>query len=48
MELRAKEQLEIDAWRDSPTEAPGVDSVENLVNKLADAPVFLEIGRAHV
>jgi len=46
MELAAKEQLEINAWRDSPTEAPGVDSIENLVNKLTDAPVFLEaLGR---
>ena len=47
MELHAKEQLEIDAWRDSPTEAPGVDSVENLVNKLTDAPVFLEAFERH-
>jgi len=47
MELHAKEQLEIDAWRDSPTEAPGVDSIENLVNKLTDAPVFLEAFARH-
>src|SRR5262245_30991970 len=47
LELAAKEQLEIDAWRDSPTEAPGVDSIENLVNKLTDAPVFLEALARH-
>src|SRR5262249_2119080 len=47
MELEAKEQLEIDAWRNSPTEAPGVDSIENLVNKLTDAPVFLEALARH-
>ena len=48
MELHAKEQLEIDAWRDSPTEAPGVETIKNLVNKLTDAPVvFLEAFERH-
>ena len=47
MELSTKEQLEIDAWKNSPTEAPGVDSVENLVNKMTDAPVFMEAFERH-
>src|SRR5258705_5668100 len=42
LDLSAKEQMEIRAWRDSPTENPHSDSPENLVNKLGDAAVFLE------
>ena len=46
VDLATKEQMEIDAWRDAPTESPESDSVENLVNKLSDAQVFLEgLGR---
>lgn len=47
MELAAKERLEIDAWRNSLHESPESDSVENLVNKLTDAPVFLEAVERH-
>jgi SAM-dependent methyltransferase len=47
VELQTKEQLEIDQWRNSPTDAPGLDSIENLVNKLTDAPVFLEAFERH-
>ena len=46
VDLATKEQMEIDAWRDSPTEAPETDTVENLINKLSDAQVFMEcLGR---
>ncbi|HEY8519621.1 MAG TPA: class I SAM-dependent methyltransferase [Gammaproteobacteria bacterium] len=36
-----KERIEIEYWRDSPTEAPGVDSLDNLINKLGEARIFL-------
>jgi SAM-dependent methyltransferase len=48
LDLASKEQLEIDAWRLSETERPSADSIDNLINKLTDAPVLLEgIGRHH-
>jgi hypothetical protein len=46
LELQKKEELEIAAWKNSATEAPGVDSLENFVNKATDAAVFMEaVGR---
>ncbi|HEX7000000.1 MAG TPA: class I SAM-dependent methyltransferase [Gammaproteobacteria bacterium] len=36
-----KERIEIEYWRDSPTEAPGVDSLDNLINKLGEARILL-------
>src|SRR3954466_8708770 len=46
VDLSRKEQLEIDAWRLSKTERPTADTVDNVINKLTDAPVLLEgIGR---
>jgi len=47
LDLASKEQLEIDAWRLSETENPSADSVDNLINKLTDAPVLLEGIRRH-
>ncbi|MCW5944102.1 MAG: class I SAM-dependent methyltransferase [Fimbriimonadaceae bacterium] len=41
-ELAEKEQIEILFWRDSAHERPEADSLENLVNKLSEARVFLE------
>lgn len=41
-DLAEKEKIEVDYWLNSPTEKPGADTVENLLNKLTDAPVFLE------
>jgi len=41
--LEEKERLEIDFWRDSETEGPGVFSVANLVNKLSEARWLLPL-----
>lgn len=41
--LEEKERLEIDFWRDSETEGPGVFSVHNLVNKLSEARWLLPL-----
>jgi len=41
-DLQQAEAVEIDYWRTSPTESPGSESFENILNKLTDAPVFLE------
>ena len=37
-----RQAAEIIFWRDAVHESPGADSVHNLVNKMADAQVFLE------
>ena len=42
MDLRLKEQIEIDYWKNSRAERPESDSIENLLNKMSDAPIFLE------
>jgi hypothetical protein len=47
IDLASKEQLEIDAWRPSKTGNPSSDSVDNILNKLTDAPVLLEGIRRH-
>jgi SAM-dependent methyltransferase len=39
--LEQRQRIEIDFWRESATEKPGADSVENIVNKMGDAGVFL-------
>ena len=41
-DLKRAERIEIEYWRTSPTESPGSDSIENILNKMTDAPVFLE------
>ena len=41
-DLQHKEQVEIDFWANSPTEKPGALSVDNLLNKMTDAPVLLQ------
>jgi SAM-dependent methyltransferase len=42
VDLSTKEQVEIDFWANSPTEKPGTETIENLLNKMTDAPVLLE------
>ena len=42
MELEEKEQIEIDFWKNSTTENPESDSLSNILNKVADAQVFVD------
>ena len=42
MELDEKEQIEIDFWKNSPTENPESDSLSNIFNKVTDAQVFVD------
>jgi SAM-dependent methyltransferase len=41
--LESLQQREIDYWRQSEHESPDSDSVYNLVNKMSDVPVFMEV-----
>lgn len=41
--LEKKERIEIDFWNESKTENPGEFTIENLVNKVGDAEVFLSL-----
>lgn len=36
-----RQRIEIDYWRDSPTERPGAESLDNLLNKMAEARIFV-------
>ncbi|HET7130907.1 MAG TPA: class I SAM-dependent methyltransferase [Gammaproteobacteria bacterium] len=36
-----KQRIEIEYWRDSPTERPGAESLDNLLNKMAEARIFV-------
>lgn len=47
MDLHVKEQIEIDYWKNSPTERPDSNSIENIVNKISDAPAFLDCLRQY-
>jgi ubiquinone/menaquinone biosynthesis C-methylase UbiE len=47
MDLTGRQQIEIEYWRQSPTERPDVDSVENVVNKMSEAGIFLGLLRAY-
>jgi hypothetical protein len=40
--LAEKEEIEIKYWGKPPTEKPGADSIENLVNKLGDFPILIQ------
>jgi ubiquinone/menaquinone biosynthesis C-methylase UbiE len=42
MQLDEKEKIEIDFWKNSPTENPEITSLHNILNKLGDARVFLD------
>lgn len=37
-----KQRIEIEYWRTSPTESPEADSVANIINKAAEAEIFLD------
>lgn len=41
--LESLQQREIDYWRESEHEAPESDSIHNLINKMSDVPVFMEV-----
>lgn len=41
-ELDLKQKVEIEFWRDSETESPEADSIDNIVNKLSTAVVLLD------
>jgi SAM-dependent methyltransferase len=43
LELESLQKREIDYWRESEHEAPNSDSIHNLVNKMPDVPVFMEV-----
>lgn len=40
--LKEKEQIEIDFWKNSPSERPESDSLENIVNKMTDVEILLD------
>lgn len=40
--IEEKQKVEIEYWRDSASEAPDVDSLENIVDKMSEARVFLD------
>jgi SAM-dependent methyltransferase len=41
--LSERQRIEKEFWRDSPTERPESDALENIVGKMADAEVFLDL-----
>lgn len=41
MNMEEKEKIEIDYWKNAPHENPGSFDIENILNKLSDARVFL-------
>jgi ubiquinone/menaquinone biosynthesis C-methylase UbiE len=41
--LESLQQREIDYWRESEHESPVSDSIHNLINKMSDVPVFMEV-----
>jgi SAM-dependent methyltransferase len=41
-DLHHKERKEIEFWKHSPTEKPESNSVENIVDKLGDAEIFID------
>jgi len=40
--LEEKQRIEIDYWRTSPEEGPSADSIDNIVDKMSEARVFLD------
>lgn len=41
--LESLQQREIDFWRESEHEAPESDSIHNIVNKMSDVPVLMDV-----
>ena len=46
-QIEAKQKIEIEFWRDSNDESPEADSLNNIVNKVSDAGVFLDCINRH-
>ena len=46
-DIEAKQKIEIAFWRDSIDESPQSDSIENIINKISDAGVFLDCLNRH-
>jgi len=46
-DIKAKQKLEIDFWKNSETQSPESDSIYNIVNKMSDAQVFLDCLNRH-
>lgn len=40
--IEDRQRIEIDFWRTSATERPEADSVDNIINKVAEAEIFLD------
>jgi len=45
--IEEKQKIEIEYWRDSKAEAPDAYSIENVVDKMAEARVFLDCISRH-
>lgn len=43
LNLENRQQIEIDFWKNSPSENPESDSIENIVNKMGEAGVFWDL-----
>jgi SAM-dependent methyltransferase len=41
-DISGKERIEIEYWKTGPSEAPESDSIDNVINKITDAPNLLE------
>jgi SAM-dependent methyltransferase len=41
--LADRQRIEIEYWRNSPTERPEAESVDNIVNKVSEAGIFLDL-----
>jgi len=46
-DIEAKQKIEIQYWRDSDHESPESDSIDNIINKVSDAEVFLDCLNRH-
>lgn len=46
-DIEAKQKIEIEFWRDSKDESPEADSLHNIVNKISDTGVFLDLLKRH-
>lgn len=45
--IEALQQREIEYWRESEHESPDSDSIHNLVNKMSNLPVFMEVPKRY-
>lgn len=42
MNLEERQRIEVEFWKNSPTERPESESIENIINKASDAEVFID------